>query len=279
MASLSQTDVDDILADAQRLRHGSSQHRITGPYYASQIMEPDLRGPSPQPQRQRQRHASSWASSATRRSRVFDDSDSPSAYSALTVPSRHGPVAPHRQRPLVPDAQAAWPERAATPWRPALDTASPRLPCEFRVWSSCAARFALDQVEAWIDHAAVQHLDGLYPATSICWFCDEVSFTAPSRRRVDRSLAYRERMHHIAGHFRDGMTAAGMRPDFYFLDHVYDCGLIDEAAFERARQESEPMPMPRDTVFGTRLARGGRSGMRLHGCQGRRRRRPGRPGS
>lgn len=163
-------------------------------------------------------------------SAIFDTVDSYSTYSASTAPPQRGPEPLQRQRAPVPDFAAPW------------------FPCEFRKLSGCEERFGRDEVEAWIQHMAGMHLQGNLPTFCICWFCDGVVFQAVSERPEDLEMAYRTRMRHIASHFCHGKTAADVRWDFHFLDHVHSHGLITESVFQWATRQGE-LRMPRDMTF------------------------------
>lgn len=175
-------DITNLLEEA-RQRRGSAlfyHSPVEASYYAPAILlsEP---GASARPR---------TATSATSASAIFDTMDGQSSSSVSTAPPRRGPEPVHLEWAPIPDFSAAW------------------LPCEFRRLSGCEARFGLDQVESWIEHIIVEHLRGLLPWRSICWFCDYAEFQAASGWPEDQHVAYWSRMYHIAGHFRDGMTGA-----------------------------------------------------------------------
>ncbi|RDA87349.1 hypothetical protein CP532_2652 [Ophiocordyceps camponoti-leonardi (nom. inval.)] len=171
--------------------------------------------------------SSSLSSSATPRSSIFDPFDGQSVYSASTAPPRQGPEPLHRQRAPVPDFSATW------------------LPCEFHRLSRCQERFAVEDVDIWIQHIVRDHLGGKLPSYCICWFCDRVDF----RAGPDRAENYQRRMRHIASHIRDeGKTAAEVRWDFHFLDHLHHHGLVSEPVFHWATQQSE-LPPPRGMIL------------------------------
>ncbi|EXV04673.1 hypothetical protein X797_002354 [Metarhizium robertsii] len=179
--------------------------------------------------------APSLATSATRMSPAFDASDRLSVYTSATAPPPlYGPETVGRHRPAVPDP---------------IPT---NLPCEFKNFSGCNVVFPSNKVNLWIDHIIGEHLNGCCPKFSICWFCDDGKFGSPSNQGDE--MCFRQRLYHIAGHFHDGMTAANIRPDFYFLDHIYKRHLIDESTFEWNRSQGE-FPnhhLPRDLHFGVR---------------------------
>lgn len=123
------------------------------------------------------------------------------------------------------------------------------VPCEFAAYADCQRTFPVRDVDALVEHVGADHLGGVFPPRTVCWFCDGAKFEADeaSRRRPQQPqqppqhnsrAAYHRRMLHIAGHFLDG-TADAMRPDFDMLDHLRDHGLIDTALFQHATRYSE----------------------------------------
>lgn len=130
---------------------------------------------------------------------------------------------------------------------------STMLPCEFQGFTACPESFRLEDVGLWIDHMVKRHLGRCFPLLSQCWFCDEVEFRSPSKRTQDKEELYRQRMLHIHGHYVRSEAASGIRPDFFFLDHLHQNGLIEEEVFQRACQRGE-FPrnhMPHDRYGGT----------------------------
>lgn len=191
----------------------------------------------------RHERSPSLATSATSMSQTFDTSDNYSEYSiATTAPPLYGPEPAGRQRPMVSDEVVRW------------------LPCEFRQYSYCYANFSLEDVNLWIDHIIKDHLCGHLPMYSICWFCDgtEAHFRPMSGLTEDKMECFRQRMYHIAGHFMNGQTGVDIRPDFHFLDHIHDHGLIDEATFQRQTQRGE---LPNRNMFGHAPRRAARRDM------------------
>lgn len=189
-----------------------------GPYYATSL---NISEAPRQPQALTHRGTPSWGSSATQASFAFDAFENLSTCSASTAPSTSGPEPVMRQRPAIADFGAG------------------SLPCEFRTFANCSGMFPLHQANLWIEHMIHEHLRGAFPIKSLCWFCDDVQFESKSSRQDDKMLCYRQRMHHIASHFYQGLTAANIRPDFNFLDHLLRNRLISEEMFRRASQHGE----------------------------------------
>ncbi|KPM45801.1 hypothetical protein AK830_g811 [Neonectria ditissima] len=184
-------------------------------YYAPSIMS----------ESQVPRSNTSWATSATPyQDDVFDGTDSGSFYSMSTAPSLNGP---QRQRQFLPIPA---PAHAAAP--PAS-----RLVCEFVGYHSCDETFSVDEEDAWIEHVAY-HLHYIFPAITICWFCNE-EYRARSGSNADFRACFRERMYHIADHFRRGLGVDQMRPDHYFLNHLHQYGLITDDQFNHGRDFHE----------------------------------------
>ncbi|KAF4976562.1 hypothetical protein FZEAL_6796 [Fusarium zealandicum] len=164
-------------------------------------------------------------SRSTLMSSCFDRPRTQTASSIFTAPPLHGPAPQHRNRPVLPSA-------------------SP-LVCEFIGFVGCNAIFDPEDEAGWIGHIAHHHLNNTFPMVCICWFCGNVpAFTAASNSQADREACYRRRMHHIAWHFRNGWSGSQMRPDFFFLDHVHENGLITEEVFQQAKRYHEVPQIP-----------------------------------
>ncbi|RKK78790.1 hypothetical protein BFJ69_g5265 [Fusarium oxysporum] len=112
------------------------------------------------------------------------------------------------------------------------------LTCEFLGFGDCDFVFDLNDESRWIAHIADFHLRNIFPTVCICWFCDR-TFRSSSHNQADAEACYRKRMHHIAKHFRNGLSGRQMRPDFFLLDHLYQNRLIDEEMYQRARAYHE----------------------------------------
>ena len=147
-------------------------------------------------------------------------------------------------RPMAhPSSVYSVPYRPSVPPTRAPTVASP-LVCEFIGFGQCNATFDWDEEANWIAHIANDHLGGIFPSVSVCWFCNHEPWEAASQSQSESQACYRKRMHHIAKHFRNGKSWEDMRPDFYFVDHAYQYGLIDEEMFQRARQYHEVPQIP-----------------------------------
>lgn len=187
------------------------------------------------------------ASSGKSRSRYSVESSS-TEYTRVTsvfsaaAPAEPGPSRGLRQGPVwddVPDRRELTDQELqalhalATP--PASLTAA-RMPCEFARYTGCVATFdAFGGVEAWVRHELDAHLDWALPATCLCWFCDDFRFVPEEAHGGDRRLNFHLRMMHIAGHYQDGTAEPHIRADFFFLDHLWEYGLVSEEVFERER--------------------------------------------
>ncbi|KAG7407461.1 hypothetical protein DER46DRAFT_373752 [Fusarium sp. MPI-SDFR-AT-0072] len=112
------------------------------------------------------------------------------------------------------------------------------LTCEFLGFGDCDVVFDSNDESRWIAHIASCHLRNIFPTVCICWFCDR-EFRASSHNQADAETCYRKRMHHIAKHFRNGLSGRQMRPDFFLLDHLYHHRLINEEMYQRARAYHE----------------------------------------
>ncbi|EHK18714.1 uncharacterized protein TRIVIDRAFT_66752 [Trichoderma virens Gv29-8] len=122
-----------------------------------------------------------------------------------------------------------------------------RLPCEFYWYDDCEQTFDLRDIDGWVDHVATHHLHMMLPNKCCCWFCDEIVFRARPNNPQQHWLCYTERMHHIAGHYRRGATINDVRPDFYFLHHLWVNRLITRESFQRAKNFHEA-PQPKHGI-------------------------------
>ncbi|KAL6889890.1 hypothetical protein HDV57DRAFT_346895 [Trichoderma longibrachiatum] len=156
-------------------------------------------------------HVSSVASGETRRSSIFDTP----GYSSST-----SSVLPGRQQ---------------------------RLPCEFFWYGDCEETFGLHDINGWVHHVATQHLDMILPTKCKCWFCDEWVFLAEPEDFQQRDLCYTARIHHIAEHYRQGAMTTDVRPDFDFLDHLWENDLISRRDFQYMKDYHEA-PQPRNGI-------------------------------
>ncbi|KAJ3525546.1 hypothetical protein NM208_g11594 [Fusarium decemcellulare] len=189
-------------------------------YYAPELMFSDQGSAVPSARSTNR----STMSRSTYTSSCFDRSRTWASNSVSTAPSHRGPF-PLRHQPAT------------------FPTAS-LLVCEFVGFGGCGAVFSPEDEEGWIAHIANQHLGNIFPRVCVCWFCNEPAFRSVSKSLADREACYRERMHHIASHFRSGRTRDDIRPDFFFLDHVHDHRLITEEMFQRATQYHETPQIP-----------------------------------
>jgi hypothetical protein len=205
-------------------------------HYAPSIVmsEDEFPGGERPARRGRPRYSPSEAGSSSsdaasiQASSVFDD-DNWTMSSISTAPSL-GSVSDDGASAIAPSVD----ERAE-------DDASGILPCEFVAYTGCGARFSIDDVDGWVYHIAVEHMDSILPRAARCWFCrrggsycvedDEVT----DMTQNEMEALFRDRMEHIADHFRNEKTDK-IRPDFRFLEHVYVNGFIDDEMFEAAKQ-------------------------------------------
>jgi hypothetical protein len=132
------------------------------------------------------------------------------------------------------------PHRAALPRQSYVGPAP--LVCEFTGIGKCDKAFESRDEAGWITHIAKDHLNYRFPTTCICWFCDD-QFRASSHSQSDTETSYRKRMHHIAKHLRNGLLITQMRPDLFFLEHLYKNGLVNDETYHKTRAYHEaPIP-------------------------------------
>lgn len=108
------------------------------------------------------------------------------------------------------------------------------LVCEFTVLGNCVKAFASGDETGWITHIAKDHLNYKFPPVAICWFCDR-EFRASSHGQADTEACYRERMHHIAKHLRNGLPGSQIHLDVFLLKHLSKHGLINGDMAQRAQ--------------------------------------------
>ncbi|RWA10937.1 hypothetical protein EKO27_g4167 [Xylaria grammica] len=112
------------------------------------------------------------------------------------------------------------------------------LPCEFVGLGLCDRVFHPTDVDNWIEHIVVDHLDGKVPAKCVCWFCDDFDFD--SDRCHDRMMNFESRMWHIRDHIlEDGFTVHDIRPDYHLIDHANRNLLISELTYNSTQRYSE----------------------------------------
>ncbi|KAK5988646.1 hypothetical protein PT974_10132 [Cladobotryum mycophilum] len=140
------------------------------------------------------RRQSSHGSSESQSS-IFDGADEESQSSFSSAPSQTGPELPNRERPTLPFFDSPLVESTHA------GRQGPSLPCEFLWYDNCEESFGLTGYDAWVEHMLTQHLDRTLPRKLICWICEE-NFEARSDLREEKKINYRERICHIAEHFR-----------------------------------------------------------------------------
>lgn len=118
------------------------------------------------------------------------------------------------------------------------------LPCEFVGFHGCDQSFALEDVDGWIEHMILEHLESKLPRKACCWFCDRVfdyKETGGNRRNN-----FDQRMCHIRDHLAEGMSIQHMRVDHYMNDHLWDHKLIAPEPYAYTSRYSE---VPQDKTI------------------------------
>lgn len=129
----------------------------------------------------------------------------------------------------APDPETPPPERAfraplPTPLFP-QGPSTVRLPCEFSHALGCSESFSANKSALWVYHV-LEHLEWIYPAHCVCWFCDDVVFSAHDHGG-DRHANFNSRMEHIRDHIvEQGLDARNPRIDWFLVDHLVRRGLI-----------------------------------------------------
>lgn len=153
---------------------------------------------------------SSRKSSSSRESSNSDTRTRPRTRSSTTS-SENGPVLPWHvpivNTPPVPFAQIS----------PHYD-----LPCEF-AFLGCEVVFHPNRFGKWINHSLSHFARAGPPRKATCIFCDLKDGIFDCR---NRSLNWRNRMHHIAEHYERGEQYEKTRLDFFVIEHMNTNGLL-----------------------------------------------------
>ncbi|KAF9877795.1 hypothetical protein CkaCkLH20_04930 [Colletotrichum karsti] len=166
----------------------------------------------------------------------YDAFRMPEEYSVSPPPSTHTALSSFtRELTLQPTGAQSQP-------RPHM------LRCEFLPWTGCEEAFHLNEVDLWIRHIEDDHLQRNYPSLCICWYCDDFQYNT-QEHHFGPGKNFEYRMQHIADHMLDGYRFERRRPDFHFLDHVYQLGLISTEAFQLATGSSEGPAAPAGLVL------------------------------
>lgn len=116
------------------------------------------------------------------------------------------------------------------------------LPCEFSRYALCTEWFHAEDTHTWVEHVITDHLHNKVPSKCCCWFCDDFKFDV-AKTGVDQYTNFTWRMDHIREHLiGDGYTIARSRPDFDFLDHLWNEKLISQSTFDEARNWQDGPP-------------------------------------
>ncbi|CZS88039.1 hypothetical protein WAI453_000434 [Rhynchosporium graminicola] len=103
------------------------------------------------------------------------------------------------------------------------------LPCEFGMLG-CYVTFRPEEHEHWIAHSFSHFLRHSPPSKTVCTFCDDPQ--AYFQDPYDPYGSWRARMLHIGAHHEQHGGAPGNRPDYFLMEHLHQCGLIDEGDFK-----------------------------------------------
>jgi hypothetical protein len=111
-----------------------------------------------------------------------------------------------------------------------------RLPCILDGIMVCSASFRPSEFESWYEHSLSHYEDSSPPNHALCIFCHTVFDSIPP------STCWRDRMRHIANHFKSGCTMKRSRPDFRVIKDMWQKGLISERTYEKLFQHTEKPP-------------------------------------
>ncbi|KAE9377659.1 hypothetical protein N431DRAFT_301648, partial [Stipitochalara longipes BDJ] len=105
--------------------------------------------------------------------------------------------------------------------------------CPFE-FVGCELSFHPTQIDAYIHHTIDHFFGHRPPPKAICIFCPQI-FENPNERVTN----WRERMRHIADHYRrlDRFEASG--PDFYVIEYMRKKGIISSEDYKWATKHTE----------------------------------------
>ncbi|KAF2494133.1 hypothetical protein BU16DRAFT_65607 [Lophium mytilinum] len=108
--------------------------------------------------------------------------------------------------------------------------------CAF--WFLSCSYVSTDE-EEWRAHCA-SHFQGEQPPKSVqCPLCDEFNATFNDGRE-----AWDARMKHVVWHHDLGQSLQASRPDFHLFQHLWQKGLIDDAALEELEEKPQHLTRP-----------------------------------
>ena len=112
------------------------------------------------------------------------------------------------------------------------------IPCEFVGWHSCDVTFGLDNIDAWCQHVAHDHLLGHIPKKLRCWYCDDVQFKSQSTNTAHLHRNLHDRFVHILDHIRyQHKGAHDIRIDWDMLEHLRKHDIIDQDQYNQTYNE------------------------------------------
>jgi len=104
------------------------------------------------------------------------------------------------------------------------------LQCEF-CFMGCEIRYGPSCIEEWISHTQSHLHDSPPPSNAGCIFCHENLNTPESESKKD---PWRQRMLHIAEHFKEGASEDDLVPDYTLVIYLKDRGLITDEDYSNA---------------------------------------------
>jgi hypothetical protein len=106
-----------------------------------------------------------------------------------------------------------------------------RCPFEF---VGCELSYHSTQIDAYVSHTTTHFLDHRPPPKTVCIFCPQ-TFENPN----DRVANWKERMHHIADHYRCLERFEYARPDFFVIEYMRGKNIISHEDYKWATRHGE----------------------------------------
>ncbi len=107
------------------------------------------------------------------------------------------------------------------------------LVCEFE-FVGCSLSFHPAQIYSWISHNASHFCGHHPPSKTCCTFCDRVS------ESIDNPVSsWKQRMRHMADHFRNFERREDIRPDFFVIEYMQKKCLLSAEDYKYAIRRTE----------------------------------------
>ncbi|KAH8767870.1 hypothetical protein BGZ57DRAFT_717198, partial [Hyaloscypha finlandica] len=107
------------------------------------------------------------------------------------------------------------------------------LDCEFG-FVGCGLSFHPDGIDEWISHSSTHFYSFGPPPTTACIFCDTLFESGGDRVRT-----WKNRMRHIADHYRQLSRRSDARPDFWTIEYMRMKRIITQEDYKSAIRHTE----------------------------------------